>query len=1295
MYVTYRSITEILGSESDLYTPNQRLKNKTHALHEAGPTIKQHHLSSDLKFLSGGGEMGRLTREFDWSSTSIGPAASWPQSLKTALAIILATRYPMLIWWGPELIHFYNDAYIPVLGKRHPSALGQCGAEVWAEIWHQVGPQADAVIKEGKSSWNEELLIVMTRNDYLEEVYMTFSYGPILDDNGKVGGVFCACTEETQRVLGHRRLKTLQALADQTAQTKSVNAACEASINALKNNPHDLPFALLYLFDADEKILSLTSATGVNPGTAASPHKVVLNEDASPWPFSQALVSGALDFMLSGILTGLPGGPWPEPSQHAMVLPITHPGQTQLAGILIAGVSPRRPLDEAYKGFFSLVTQQVASAIASARAYEEERRRAEMLAELDRAKTAFFSNISHEFRTPLTLLLGPIEDLLADRDTAPLHKGHLEIAHRNALRMLKLVNNLLDFSRIEAGRADANYQPTNLAALTTELASSFRSACERAGLNFIVDCQRLDEDVYIDHDMWEKIVLNLISNAFKFTAEGEIRVMLQTDTEHVHLMVSDTGVGIPAEELPHIFERFHRVTTTRGRTHEGTGIGLSLVRELVKLHGGEVKVKSRLGKGSQFKITIPLGTAHLDPQYLNKDSASLSSPRATMAYVEEALRWLPHAKHNTNTFEEIPPEAFDMPLGRARILWVDDNADMRDYVSRLLNGRFDVEAVSDGIAALEAIARNPPDLILSDIMMPGLDGLGLLATLRADPATRDLPVILLSARAGEERRIEGMQAGADDYLIKPFSARELLARVETHVKMARARKASAEAVARRSEQFETLFKCSPYGMYLVDSDLRIRAINQAARPLFYDVPGTLVGQELAEVIRPLVDPLHHEAIMHIFRHTLETGKSYASPEWEEPGPNGDKIRVYEWRVDRIQLAESGNGLVCYARDISEQVHQRETLRDVNRRKDEFVATLAHELRNPLMPIRTAAELLRRFSADEHQVHSLAGMIDRQITHMARLLDDLLNVSQVMQGKISLQRKLISVTTFLQHAVETSRSLIESRQHELKVELDNENLHVRGDLIRLTQVVANLLNNAAKYTPKGGKITLHAYADGNNLIIQVKDNGIGIAPNLLASVFELFVQAEPGAEYSLGGLGIGLTLVRKLIELHNGTVSAASNGIGQGALFTIRLPLATKQKDTPTMYTLDTNNKLLHRVLIVEDNKDAGESLSMLLKMAGHEVHWASTGVSALEVDEKVQPNIVLCDLGLPGNMSGFDVARILRARARPVTLVAMSGYGQDKDRVLALQAGFERHLTKPVDFQVIEQLLANSSIAMN
>ncbi|BAZ49496.1 response regulator receiver modulated diguanylate cyclase/phosphodiesterase with PAS/PAC sensor(s) [Nostoc sp. NIES-4103] len=782
---------------------------------------------------AGDGEMCALMRSHDWSQTPLGPVKQWPQSLRTTVSILLSTRHPMVLFWGPDLVQFYNDGYRPSLGAhKHPQALGQRGSDCWTEIWHIIGPQIHSVMTQGQETWHEDQLVPFDRNGYFEEIYFTYSYSPVRDETGKVGGTLVVCTETTGRVLSDRRLQTLRQLGANVMQAKTVEKACEIATDSLSINPYDIPFALLYLVETNGQQAKLISTTGIEKGTDKSPIQVNLTQN-DVWGLAQVCQTGQAMLVddLQTRFHNLPGGVWNTPPSAALVMPITQPGQQQaLAGLLVMGISPCRAFDDEYRGFFDLVGNSIATAIANARTYEAERQRSQALAEIDRAKTDFFSNVSHEFRTPLTLILAPVEDALADTETplSPKQRDRLETVQRNGLRLLKLVNTLLDFSRIEAGRVQAVYEPTDLARTTTELASTFRSLIERAGMSLVVECPPLPEEIYVDREMWEKIVLNLLSNAFKFTLSGTISVRLQSFGDRVELAIADTGIGIPPDEISHLFERFHRVKGAQGRSFEGSGIGLSLVEELVKLHGGSIHVTSQLAQGSCFTVSIPTGFAHLPSQRINASRTLTSTAIGATPYVEEAWRWLAKGADGGDEgdggdredeevylFTSSPssssspsspssssspsspssPSSSSSPSSPssppAHILVVDDNADMRDYAKRLLGQRYQVEAVEDGMAALTAIRQRLPDLILTDMMMPRLDGFELLHKLRANPQTRELPIILLSARADEEARIQGLEAGADDYLTKPFSNRELLARVEVNLKMAQIRKQAA------------------------------------------------------------------------------------------------------------------------------------------------------------------------------------------------------------------------------------------------------------------------------------------------------------------------------------------------------------------------------------------------------------------------------------------------------------------------------------------------------------------------
>jgi signal transduction histidine kinase len=813
---------------------------------------------------AGGGEMGAIMRSTDWSKTKLGPVENWPRSLRTMLGVVLGSRFPMLLWWGPGLLHLYNDAYRPILRDKHPASLAAPAAEVWAEVWDVAGPMARSVQEGGPATWTEDLQLFINSGGMAEETYFTFSYSPVPGDDGRVGGLLNTVQETTAKVQGERQIRMLHDLAARAAEAKSEGEAYRIAAEVLSANELDLPFVLLYVLNekADDAQLVAVSGWKEYEGRAKPTH-VPIKDDASAasWPFAEVIRTAHEVVIedLSSRFGPLPVGRWNARPERAIVLPLSRAGQSTPYAFLVAGISPHRAFEDRYRRFFRATADQVANVIANARAYEAEKKRAEALAEIDRAKTTFFSNVSHEFRTPLTLILGPVEDALA-QSTKSLHGDSLETVHRSALRLLRLVNSLLDFARIEAGRLQLSFVPTDLSALTADLASSFRSLIERAGLKLVVDCPPISEPVYVDPSQWEKIVLNLISNAFKFTFKGEISVGLRSYRDHVELTVGDSGSGIPSRELPHIFERFHRVEGAKGRSFEGTGIGLSLVQELVKLHGGLVRASSVEGEGSTFAVSLPTGSAHLPAERI-VDRAATPAVTSVAPYLVEASQWIGSGQE---TWDAPPAPIQDVPVSpspekvsgreRPRVLVADDNADMREYLARLLSTRWRVDVAEDGQAALASARNQPPDLVLSDVMMPRLDGFALLRELRAHPRTSHIPVVLLSARAGEESVLEGLETGADDYLVKPFAARELLARVQTHLELARLRREWSSELERANNELEAF-------SYSVSHDLRapLRAIDGFSKALLGDYSSKLddEGRHYLERVRSGTQRMAH------------------------------------------------------------------------------------------------------------------------------------------------------------------------------------------------------------------------------------------------------------------------------------------------------------------------------------------------------------------------------------------------------------------------------------------------------
>lgn len=1138
----------------------------------------------NLNSLPDAGEMGELIQATDWAKTPLGPIDSWSPSLRMMVRFLLANRFPLLLWWGPQFIQIYNDAYRPVLGTKHPDpGLGRPVSECWSEIWHVLRPLIETPFNGGPATWMEDIQLEINRYGFVEESHFTIAYSPVPDETvpGGIGGVLATVHEITEKVVGERRMMVLRDLGTRAVETRTAEAACDAASETLAKHPEDIPFALIYLIEADGQRARLASATGVDPGSFASALEIELsNHDHHGWPLSEALQTKSMivvDDLAERFGEALPKGPWSDPPRQALVVPILSNVADQLAGFMVAGISSRLKLDDSYRSFIELAASQIAGAIAIARAYEEARNRAEALAEIDRAKTVFFSNVSHEFRTPLTLMLGPLEDQLAQGAAlAPEVRRELELVHRNTLRLLKLVNTLLDFSRIEAGRFEAIFEPVDLCAYTVELASVFRSAVEAAGLRLIVKCPPLAEDIYIDRQMWEKIVLNLISNAFKFTANGEIEIAIAEVDGQAELQVRDTGIGIPTAELPRLFERFHRVKGAQGRTNEGTGIGLALVQELVKLHGGTVKVVSEPGAGTTFRVSIPKGNGHLPPDRVESTRNSNATSPGVRPFVEELMRWLPDdpivrsslpvadgSKRQSQTANDGGPP-------RPRILLADDNADIREYVGRLLlSQNYEVETVRDGEAALLRLQDDPPDLVLADVMMPRLDGFGLLAAIRSNEKTRLIPVLMLSARAGEESKIEGLEAGADDYLIKPFSARELLARVEAHLNLRRVRREAAH-----------------------ERELLLKSEQEA----------------------------------------------------------------------------------------------RAAAEDANRLKDEFLATLSHELRNPLNVLLGYSQILLNQPevSQSDSLRQIAETLIRNAKSQSQLVNDLLDLSRLQMGKVSLSLGPVWLSTMIGNAIETVRAEAAAKQITIDLELGDEKLLVSGDIWRLQQVAWNLLNNAMKFTPVGGAIKVKVIATDNFAELTVEDTGQGIDAAFLPHVFDMFRQADAGTNRRYSGMGIGLALVKQLAGLHEGSVEAQSEGLGKGSRFIIRLPLLDSERlaASPNPVRAELPGLKSMTILVVDDSEDTVEMLRFALEGSHALVITASSGEEALRLASEKQFDVILSDISMPG-MDGFELLGRLRALPtnQQTPVLALTGFGRDEDIKHAESVGFAAHFTKPLDLE--------------
>ena len=1179
------------------------------------------------------GEMAARIQDFDWSKTPLGPPESWSAALRTTVGLITSNRFPMLLWWGPDYISIYNDAYVPILGLKHPDALGLPVRECWSEIWDVLKPLIDTPFNGGPSTWIEDFELHIRRSGTLEETHFTVAYSPVPDPAipSGIGGVLATVHEISQKVVAERRVAILRDLGIEAAQS-TVEDTCRVAMQALARRSKDIPFALLYLVDADGKQARLAGTTGVEPGKSATPLVVPLDPaGAGPgWPLAAvAQRLGTFEVRnLAHHFDEVPAGPWDEPPHTAVIVPLPSGKTGGPSGFLIGGVSSRLKLDSGYRGFYELAASHIAAAVARASAHEEERKRAEALAEIDRAKTAFFSNVSHEFRTPLTLMLGPIEELKHELSRASGDRSgpacqQVDLIQRNGLRLLKLVNMLLDFSRIEAGRARATYEATDLPALTAELASVFRSAIESAGLRFEIDCPPISEPAYVDREMWEKIVLNLVSNAFKFTLDGAIEVGLRNTATHFELTVRDTGTGIPVEELPKLFDRFYRVAGSRGRTHEGSGIGLALVQELVRLHGGTVTAESASGEGSLFRVCIPRGASHLPSAQIGTSDTQTPAAIRTQPFIDEALRWLPDARSDGEEIIrdiDVAEPADGEPAERSHILLVDDNVDMRDYVQRLLGTRYDVAVAEDGEAALSEIERRVPDLVLSDIMMPRLDGLGLLARLRSDPRTGTLPVILLSARAGEEAKVEGLQTGADDYLIKPFTARELLTRIESHLKMSRYRTLATETLRASEERFRAFVTTSSDVIYRMSPDwLEMRYLRGNAFIADSENPseGWLTkyvhADDRPRVMAAIGDAIRNKAPFELEHRVIRPDgaigwtHSHAVPIL---GPDGE---IAEW--------------FGAARDITERKRAEET-------QQLLLSELNHRVKNTLASVQAIAhQMLRRNKDPAEFVAGFSGRIQ----------------------SLSRVHTMLSATTW--QGVELHDlirdQLLAGVADEARVTASGPPVHLDSQLaLHIALMLHELGTNALKYgslSAANGRVSIGWTVSEHTLHLKWEERGGPAARPATrrgfgTTLIEHSAKGEGGdalMSIEAGGVAWHITLplreqrpAKLSTELVNGTAEKAATSAGK-----------------------DTTRLAGKRVLVVEDEPLLALDIELTLQNLGAEIAGsARTAKEALGVIGSTALDAALLD----ANLRGHPVDEIAAAlAARNIPFVFVTGYGRE------------------------------------
>ncbi|KAI8619659.1 hypothetical protein BC830DRAFT_1103147 [Chytriomyces sp. MP71] len=866
---------------------------------EPEPTFVLHlHISHSSKppghVLPGnfGGIMGDLVRNHDWSLTApeLGPFQAWPSSLKTAASIVLSSKIQALLLWGPDLrIMAYSDNCIPtfaakvcifflspissrpliiitsrvLLRLQHPSMLGGSYKVVFREVWPFIQDRVLKTKNEGVTVYVEDRLYKLFRRGFLESCFFTVTTTPVLAESGHFEGVITWSIETTTKSLSNRRVSFLRDLGIAMIGAPNRKGLWDEFDRFVKERNEDLAFAVTYLKREDGTLAR--SEASIGTGSYAFPDTLdPADTNGDPSFISSRIRESWNNRKVIEIV------PPEASSEHkngvVLVIPITT-NNDETPALLVVGTNSSLAFDQAYTEFVQMIQHEVSMAYVNIKSLETAKAQAQALMELDKAKTSFFMSMSHELRTPLGLIIGPVEDCLIDPDFALTENQsmQLELVRKNSVRLLKLVNSLLDIGRLNSGCMKAVFRPIDVSEKTGQYFSMFQSAIEKAGLKYLTEIENVDPNVvFLDEEMWQKIIFNLLGNAIKFTLKGHIKGALRLcpDKKFIEFSVEDTGVGIPDNQIAKVFDQFQRVEYTGGRSFGGSGIGLALVNDLVKFHGGSISLQSTVNVGTTFTVRIPVGKQHLPQDQVGFRAASeetLTRPnqhtiKNMNAYLEEAMGFV-HSENADNIgnggASPCHPKSGkrkSIILSAVRddsnaIFLVDDNADMRKYLGRILSRYWSiVETFENGKLALEAMKRVLPSLVVSDVLMPIMDGLTMIKEMKSRERLSRIPVILMSgAASGEPHKLSGFENGADEFLVttqnysqqalsattfkeKPVNSRELVVKIKLLLEKHAIRSnlendivKQKEISAKAERRYGQICRVSPVGLFACDA----------------------------------------------------------------------------------------------------------------------------------------------------------------------------------------------------------------------------------------------------------------------------------------------------------------------------------------------------------------------------------------------------------------------------------------------------------------------------------------------
>lgn len=1073
----------------------------------------------ECEFLSGGGQMGALMRAFDWSRNPLGPVERWPHSLRTSINIILNARQPMLVLWGPELIHLYNDSYARILGPdASKEILGRACRDVWSRCWDTIGPVIQVVMEHGEPVSADHLALSLMRNGYLEEAYFAFSCSGIHDDRGTVGGVFVTCSETTERILSERRLRTLRDLAQRTMHARTTEQVSEISMQTLSSDSADIPLALLYLGKpGGRREARLAGALGIDQDTAAAPLVIDLEKPAEKqgtWPIAEVVRTGQprlITDLSSRFGTLHPKG-WPEPVRAAMILPLAGSGKVRAHGALVMGLSPRRPIDDEYRGFFDLVAMQVSAALSNAHAHELERQRIDALSEMSRVRK--------------------------------------ELVRRE-----------------QVARAEAEESRRFLFTLISNLPGMAYRGC--------ADAERTIE----------------------FASDGI------TDLTG-YALSKFLGGKVSYGELVHAEDRDRMA------------------------HEIEQAVRDR----RPFKMVYRLVNSMGEERWVREQGRGIYGADAALVALEGFVTDITELKW---TEAQLREESHTVRMIHQ----------VGSYLAAELDLEKVVQSVTDAATELSGAAFGAFFQYVG-----GQDG-----KLERHGAPNERP----------ERVPAGVPSrdGAASEPYKLFTVSGL------------PRQAFGEfPIPRNTDVFVKMLK----GARVLRFDDVTRAASIEARGArSTSSPGAGNVPERPPLVRSYL------AVAVVSR----SGEVLGALILAHPEPS-----VFAEREEQLVVGLASQAAIAIdnARLLKSAQEARAEAEAANRAKDEFLATLSHEIRTPLNAMMGWSQLLAKESLEEEVFARAVQSIARNTKVLSQLIQDLLDVSRIVTGKLRLEMRPVNLEPVILAAIDTVRPAAENKGVRIRTSIHSPIDLVSGDPARLQQVVWNLMSNAIKFTPSGGRVDVRLEQYGLSLKIIVSDTGKGVSSEFLPHIFERFRQADSSSTRAHGGLGLGLAIVRHIVELHGGVISAESAGEGRGATFIVELPFLAEDvgpavaepRSTDEVRVDEIPNLAGVRVLVVDDEADARELLTTLLERFGANVRAVSSARDALNAIQIDRPDVLVSDIGMP-SQDGYSLIRCVRAlsgeRGGSVPAVALTAYatGQDRDRALA--AGFQGHISKPIE----------------